>query len=151
MSHGLPDPQDAKHTVGRREAAADHHAGNPEASIGNVTHRAAVGALKLRFARLPLLQGIKDDALLGILGCQLHEPPAHPSDGNGVTKEYGPGIFGLNEGGLQAGLREDGNLRFDGNAEQFQYRPQIAVSILEFEVDYALLNPAAELANDISG
>lgn len=98
---------------------------------------ARVVSNELRGGDLLLREQVEDDPLLRILGGQLDEAAAHPADGHGIVEEQGPRIARGDEAGLHAGLREDGDLRVDGDLQRLERRRQVAAHRIERELNAA--------------
>lgn len=98
-----------------------------------------------------LVDGIEHQALLGILRGHFDEAAVDPGDRHGVVEKDSSRVAGFNARGLQAGFRKHGHLRFDGDVEGFEQRPQVACFSVEFQLDFAVFHFALQIGHDVAG
>jgi hypothetical protein len=84
-----------------------------------------------------------------ILCSEFDKTTTHPSDRDGIVEIEYAGIGWLDMEGLDAGLREDGHLRFDGNVQSIEKRGKVAVRPAEWKLGFPLLDTVSERSDRI--
>jgi hypothetical protein len=118
------------------EHAADQDTGHAKAVRGEMTREAPVGALEPRGITQAgvLLQGLKDDALPRIVRRHLQERRARDvPDDDAIVEVQGARVRRVCERMLDAGFREQQDLRFDRYVELCQHGAEKPRSAVELE------------------
>jgi hypothetical protein len=98
---------------------------------------------------LSLVDCEEKDASSRVLRGNFDKASAHPAYDDRVVEEQRARIVRADTQGLNAGLRVDHHLRFDGDVERFEKRGQIAVGVVELQIDFAFANVAIQFGDRV--
>jgi hypothetical protein len=78
-------------------------------------------------------QGVENDTSQRIKRGQFDEASIHPRDGNRIVEKDSAGVARLDQISLQAGLRENRNLRLNRNMKSLKQGSQVALWAFELK------------------
>src|SRR5436309_1486227 len=98
-----------------------------------MTTQAIVSSLETGQIGLLLGECVENDAFRWIVRCNLDKSSPHPSDHHRIVKEDRARVARLDEICLQAGFRENRNLRLNGNVQRVKHGSQISLRSVELQ------------------
>src|SRR5262245_35339094 len=116
-----------------------------------MTPQAIVPSLERRPIGWLLGECVEDGAPQRIVRCKFDEAAEHPGHRHRVVKKDRAGVTRLNPIRLQAGFRENCDLRLNRDIESLQQRPQVALWAFKLQPSVARLKLDHQHADGICG